>query len=361
MKKKFTALILYTVIFTHFAIPVSARVLDYEATVKTYKQNNKIPKQFNVQDAYGNAVQVVAKEEIVYVASKNQVIRAIPGSKGRGIKRIFLGTELRRVAVCDNGWSKVVFAGENNERKIGYVPTQELSDLPQLEVVNETFTAVKDCDILDYPGRKDGQVIGEILELDEVRRTGIINGVWSRILFKDDNNKKKIGYIPTNVLKGQERNQEITRGETDEKTEAGIIHQSEGSGIFAEAVDGVTTDSQESTAGVCVGNPVAVSSDAVLKSLGTFKITHYCSCSICCGPWANGITSTGSVATTNRTIAVDPNQIPYGSKIVINGQIYVAEDCGGAIKEKCIDIYVATHEEGERKGVYYTEVYVIQE
>lgn len=46
---------------------------------------------------------------------------------------------------------------------------------------------------------------------------------------------------------------------------------------------------------------------------------------ICCGPWANGIASTGVTATTNRTIAVDPTQIPYGSKVVINGQVYVAE------------------------------------
>ena len=37
-----------------------------------------------------------------------------------------------------------------------------------------------------------------------------------------------------------------------------------------------------------------------------------------------------------------------------------AEDCGGAIKTNCIDIYVATHAEGEAKGVYYTEVYLIQ-
>ena len=45
---------------------------------------------------------------------------------------------------------------------------------------------------------------------------------------------------------------------------------------------------------------------------------------------------------------------------MINGQVYVAEDCGGAIKTNCIDIYVATHEEGESKGVYYTDVYLIQ-
>ena len=140
-----------------------------------------------------------------------------------------------------------------------------------------------------------------------------------------------------------------------------MIHKSKGNGVFAEAVDGVTASRDQAVDGVKVGTPIAVSSDATLKPLGTFKITHYCPCSICCGPWANGITSTGVTATTNRTIAVDPSQIPYGSKVVINGQVYVAEDCGGAIKKNCIDIYVATHQEGEDKGVYYTDVYLLQE
>ena len=57
---------------------------------------------------------------------------------------------------------------------------------------------------------------------------------------------------------------------------------------------------------------------------------------------------------------VDPSQIPYGSKVVINGQVYVAEDCGGAIRTNCIDVYVATHSEAEEKGVFYTEVYLLQ-
>ena len=64
---------------------------------------------------------------------------------------------------------------------------------------------------------------------------------------------------------------------------------------------------------------------------------------------------------TNHTIAVDPTQIPYGSKVVINGQVYVAEDCGGGIKHNCIDIYVETHEECNARGLYYTDVYLLQE
>ena len=150
--------------------------------------------------------------------------------------------------------------------------------------------------------------------------------------------------------------------EQEKKTKAGSLTKSSGEGIFADAVDGVTSTGGSGTSanGVQIGTPVSVSSDATLKSLGTFRITHYCPCSICCGPWSNGITSTGVTATTNHTIAVDPSQIPYGSKVVINGQVYVAEDCGGAIRTNCIDVYVATHSEAEEKGVFYTEVYLLQ-
>ena len=76
------------------------------------------------------------------------------------------------------------------------------------------------------------------------------------------------------------------------------------------------------------------------KYLGVYKITHYCACKKCCGKWANGITASGTKAKAGRTIGVDPNVIPYGSKVKIGKKIYTAEDTGGAIKgKKQIDIF----------------------
>lgn len=94
------------------------------------------------------------------------------------------------------------------------------------------------------------------------------------------------------------------------------------------------------------------------KSLGKFKLTAYCPCSICCGSYADGITSTGKIAVAGRTIAVDPTTIPYGSKVTINGHTYIAEDCGGAIKGNKIDIYFDSHQEALQFGVQYAEVFV---
>lgn len=91
--------------------------------------------------------------------------------------------------------------------------------------------------------------------------------------------------------------------------------------------------------------------------LGEFKLTAYCACSYCCGK-SDGITASGTVATQGRTIAVDPSVIPYGTEVVINGNTYVAEDCGGAIKSNKIDIYFDSHSEALAFGVQYADVYI---
>lgn len=97
------------------------------------------------------------------------------------------------------------------------------------------------------------------------------------------------------------------------------------------------------------------------KNLGRFKLTAYCTCAKCCGQWADGATATGTRATPGRTIAVDPDVIPLGSKVYINGFEYTAEDTGGAIKGKRIDVLFPTHQEALNFGVQYAEVAIITE
>ena len=315
---------------------------------------------FKIDDGAGNTVNVLAKNDTLYVTAKNTLIRSNPGDSGTELRSVILGTKLERVAVCDNGWSKVTFQKKGEDKIIGYVSDSVLSDTEIVNKFTDTVTAAQDSDILDYPGKKDGEVVGEVLQDDELKRTGTVDAIWSRIVYTDDSGSDHVGYIRPAVWKVI-RLRKWPR-QSRKRTQKQDLTKSSGEGIFADAVDGVTSTggSGSTAAGVQIGTPVSVSSDATLKPLGTFRITHYCPCSICCGPWANGITSTGVTATTNRTIAVDPSQIPYGSKVVINGQVYVAEDCGGAIRTNCIDVYVATHSEAEQKGVFYTEVYLLQ-
>lgn len=101
------------------------------------------------------------------------------------------------------------------------------------------------------------------------------------------------------------------------------------------------------------------SSDGKWKSLGTFKITHYC-CEryphICnAGPPYK--TATGTTPHVGGC-AVDPKKIPLGSYVKINGVVYHAEDTGGAIKGNRIDLVVDTHSEALSKGTYQAEVFL---
>ncbi len=105
------------------------------------------------------------------------------------------------------------------------------------------------------------------------------------------------------------------------------------------------------------GKPVYADSHG--KSLGQFVITAYCTCRVCCGVYSGGNrTASGTVPTSNRTIAVDTNVIPFRTKVVINGQVYVAEDRGGAIKGKRIDMFFMTHKEALRWGRRTMTVYL---
>ena len=88
-----------------------------------------------------------------------------------------------------------------------------------------------------------------------------------------------------------------------------------------------------------------------VKKIGTFRCTAYCGCGACCGG-GSGRTASGTTPTAGRTIATDPSVIPLGSKVVINGHTYVAEDTGGAINGNVIDVFFASHSEAFQQ--YYS-------
>lgn len=129
----------------------------------------------------------------------------------------------------------------------------------------------------------------------------------------------------------------------------------------------------ESSASVDVSSAsVDVSSNQIIRTeereadIKPMKViaTAYCSCSKCCGVWAenreNGIvyTASGAIAQAGHTIAVDTSVIPFGSVVLIDGIEYVAEDTGSAIQGNRIDIYFDSHDEALQFGVQELNVYV---
>lgn len=91
--------------------------------------------------------------------------------------------------------------------------------------------------------------------------------------------------------------------------------------------------------------------------LGRFKLTAYCPCYECSEGWGR-MTSSGRTAQPNHTIATDPRVIPEGTRVIINGEVYVAEDQGGGVKGNHIDIFFESHAVTEDFGVQYAEVYI---
>ena len=98
-----------------------------------------------------------------------------------------------------------------------------------------------------------------------------------------------------------------------------------------------------------------------LVYLGDYKLTHYCPGfhGEPCGT-GDGLTATGTKVTAGRTIAVDPKVIPYGTKVYIEGYGWrVAEDCGGGVKGKHIDVAMGTNDEAMSKGVKHRDVWIL--
>lgn len=94
--------------------------------------------------------------------------------------------------------------------------------------------------------------------------------------------------------------------------------------------------------------------------IGECKITYYC-CEAyehICGT-GTGLTATG-IPVAPGMVAVDPDVIPLGSTVIIDGQEYLAADTGGAIKGNHVDIAVPTHQEALELGTKTATVWVVK-
>lgn len=100
-----------------------------------------------------------------------------------------------------------------------------------------------------------------------------------------------------------------------------------------------------------------------LAYIGDYTLTHYCveEWPHVCGT-GTGLTATGTQVAAWKTAAVDPTVIPYGTKMYIEGYgWFVAEDCGGAVSGKHIDIAVDTHSQAIDMGTTIGGVWILVE
>ena len=88
---------------------------------------------------------------------------------------------------------------------------------------------------------------------------------------------------------------------------------------------------------------------------GNCRITFYCPCSACCGSWGNA-TASGAMPQANHTVAC--GDLPFGTRLLIDGQEYVVEDRGVGAQQ--VDIFVNDHGEALARGLYYTDVWILE-
>lgn len=94
--------------------------------------------------------------------------------------------------------------------------------------------------------------------------------------------------------------------------------------------------------------------------MGWFQTTGYCNCSRCCGKWAGGPTASGAMPRAQHTVAVDPAVIPLGTRILMNGVEYTAEDTGTGVNGNHIDIYYGDHYTALCHGLQEAEVWILK-
>ena len=88
--------------------------------------------------------------------------------------------------------------------------------------------------------------------------------------------------------------------------------------------------------------------------LGTFKITAYCHCAKCNGR-AGQPTASGAWPYSGHTVAM--GGVPFGTKLLINGNVYTVEDRGTPYGH--VDIFMDSHEEALDWGLHYLDVYQV--
>lgn len=125
--------------------------------------------------------------------------------------------------------------------------------------------------------------------------------------------------------------------------------------LGALGIASATEDSGQTLETVVVPPVVVLPSDGPQETQETrtcvFTVTAYCPCEKCCGEYANGYTATGEKAIQGVTIAADPDVLPMGTEIELDGHTYTVQDTGGAIAGNRLDLYFDSHEDALQWGV----------
>ena len=144
----------------------------------------------------------------------------------------------------------------------------------------------------------------------------------------------------------EETQQEAAQQEETQRTED-QQSQSQEEDTYTESSSSGSGDSYNDESG-----SVESSGSGQGTYLGNFTLTAYCNCAQCCGT-AGNLTASGTVPSAGRTVAMAG--VPFGTQLLINGNVYTVEDLGTPYGH--VDIFFGSHSEALSFGLQHADVY----
>lgn len=205
----------------------------------------------------------------------------------------------------------------------------------------------------DVTIEKDGRIF-YVKEKDSILFTGIEN-IEYVYTTSNDLNIRSHPSIDYNEYKTLESNTKLVRVATSYTGWSIVLIQGEYYFIWDEFL---TTEKPESYSviGMVEKKNSSRSYYGSKKYLGEFKLTFYCHCEKCNGKWAWGPLANGGYPVQGRTVAM--NDVPLGTKLLVNGNLYIVEDRGTPYGH--IDVFRNSHAECYKLGVQYADVYLVK-
>lgn len=242
---------------------------------------------------------------------------------------------------------------------------QQSSD--QQEAIQELYAAAYQ-ELRNYTAELDDAKSSESALVDEINsKADAINDLIRQAKEEEIAAQKKAEEEAAAAAAAQQAaaEAEAARKQAAEEAEAARLAAAEAAEKAAASTAGSTETSSSSSSSASTSTTTDIvdttpaedtsSSSSSGTYLGRFKLTGYCSCAICTGQWSGGNTASGTTPTPGRTIAM--GGVPFGTKLMINGQIYTVEDRGTAYGH--VDIFCGSHSEALSFGVQYADVYQV--
>lgn len=335
------------------------------------KQNELVQIQADLEDAK-------AKEEEQYEAMKLRIQYMYENSSGNGYMAMLFSSKsiselisraeyIQKISDFDRDlmqeYEDTVDQVKEKETQVqeeqaAIVELQQQSS-DQQEAIQELYAAAYQ-ELRTYSAELDDAKSSESALVDEINsKADAINDLIRQAKEEEIAAQKKAEEEAAAAAAAQQAAAEA-EAEAAEEAEAARIAAAEAANAAAKA-DTDTDSSSSSSSGSSTSSTTTESPSAADTSssssngtyLGRFKLTGYCSCSICTGQWSGGSTASGTTPTAGRTIAM--GGVPFGTKLMINGQIYTVEDRGTAYGH--VDIFCSSHSEALSFGVQYADVY----